>query len=437
MDEQLSIRSFPRAIVHFDGDAFFASVEQMLNYKLKGKPVVTGKERNIAASMSYEAKRMGVTRGMTVQEIKKVCPQAIILPSDYETYSIFARRMYEIVRMFTPDVEEYSIDECFADITGLKTHYKMSYEEIALMIKKELELRLGVTFGVGLAPNKVLAKVGSKWQKPAGFTVIPAKDAHIFLKELPIGKIWGIGSSTSVFLHKLGIRSALDFALKPLSWLEYHKLSKPYKEIWYEMRGEYVKKLVTETNDEVGSIIKSRTFTPATSNRQFVFSQLSKNIENACIKARRHGVLIRAISFYLKTQDFRYKGMDIELPVATCSPVEIVNVVSKYFNQVYSAGEKYRASGITLRSLIDQGSMSLDLFGESHRAQNSGKIFETIDTLNHKYGKHTVFLGSSFTAMVEKQHQGDRGDVPIRKNHLFLGESARKRLDIPFLGKAH
>jgi DNA polymerase-4/DNA polymerase V len=397
--------------------------------------VVTGKERNIAASMSYEAKAMGVTRGMTGQEMRKICPQVIFMPSDYESYSIYARRMYDIVRRFTPEIEEYSIDECFADITGLRMYYRMSYEDIALMIKKELEQGLGITFGVGLAPNKVLAKVGSKWHKPAGFTSIPAKNAHLFLKELPIGKIWGIGGSTSVFLHKLGIRTALDFAQKPLSWLEYHKLSKPYKEIWYEMRGEYVKKLVTEVSKEIGSIIKSRTFTPATSDRNFVFSQLSKNIENACIKARRHGVLVRAISFFIKTQDFRYRGADVDLPTATCAPVEIVNAVAKYFDRVYLSAEKYRGSGITLRSLIDQGSVSLDLFGESHRAQDSGKIFEAIDTLNHKYGKHTVFLGSSFTAMTEKQHQGDRGELAFRKRHLFFGENSRKRINIPFLGK--
>ena len=109
--QPLTLRSFARAIVHIDADAFFASCEQAVNPTLKGKPVVTGKERGIASAVSYEAN--GVKRGMTIREIKQLCPDAIHLPSDYETYSLFSR-MFAIVRRYTPDVEEYSIDECFA-----------------------------------------------------------------------------------------------------------------------------------------------------------------------------------------------------------------------------------------------------------------------------------------------------------------------------------
>ena len=115
----ITLHSLPRAIIHVDCDAFFASVEQALNPHLKNKPVITGKERGIAASMSYEAKARGVTRGMPTGQIRQVCPEAVILPSDYEAYSLLSKRFFEIVRRFTPDVEEYSIDECFADLTGL------------------------------------------------------------------------------------------------------------------------------------------------------------------------------------------------------------------------------------------------------------------------------------------------------------------------------
>ena len=114
-DQPLSIDSFPRAIVHIDGDAFFASCEQSRDPSLKGKPVITGKERGIAASLSYEAKALGVKRGMSLWEIKKICPDVIILPSDYETYSLLSKRLYSIVRRYTPTVEEYGIDECFKE----------------------------------------------------------------------------------------------------------------------------------------------------------------------------------------------------------------------------------------------------------------------------------------------------------------------------------
>src|SRR4029077_543352 len=156
----------------------FASCEQSRDPKLKGRPVVTGKERGIASSMSYEAKARGVTRGMPVSQILKVCPEAIILPSDYETYSLLSKRMFDIVRRYTPVVEEYSIDECFADITGLRRKYRTSYIEIAERIKHDLDTELGFTFSVGLAPTKVLAKIGSKWAKPSGLTNIPGRLTH-------------------------------------------------------------------------------------------------------------------------------------------------------------------------------------------------------------------------------------------------------------------
>src|SRR5262245_46452048 len=150
-DRPLTLHAFPRAMVHIDGDAFFASCEQSRDPRLKGKPVITGKERGIASSMSYEAKACGVTRGMRLFDIKRLCPEAIILPSDYETYSLLSKRFFTIVRRYTPDVEEYSIDECFADLTGLRRPLRMSYERIAESIKRELDTELGFTFSVGLA----------------------------------------------------------------------------------------------------------------------------------------------------------------------------------------------------------------------------------------------------------------------------------------------
>ena len=144
MESPLTIQHLPRAIVHIDGDAFFAACEQSRNPVLKGKPVVTGKERGIAASMSYEAKACGVTRGMRISEIKRRCPQVVLLPSDYETYSLLSKRLFAIVRRYTPDVEEYSIDECFADLTGLQRALKGSYSQIAARIKQALDVELGV-----------------------------------------------------------------------------------------------------------------------------------------------------------------------------------------------------------------------------------------------------------------------------------------------------
>ena len=206
MTQQLfSLHSWPRAIAHIDGDAFFTSCEEAIHPELRGKALITGGERGIVACASYPAKKMGIKRGVPLHEARKICPGLIILPSDYETYSLFSRRMFNIMRNFTPDVEEYSIDEAFADITGMRRAFHSSYEEIALLMKKEIERALCITVSVGLSITKVLAKVASKYQKPAGMTVIKGRDIAQYLCDLPVEKVWGIGNATTNYLAKLGI----------------------------------------------------------------------------------------------------------------------------------------------------------------------------------------------------------------------------------------
>src|SRR5262244_2717131 len=153
--------------------------------------------------------------------------EAVILPSDYETYSLLSKRFFAIVRRYTPDVEEYSIDECFADLTGLRRPLRMSYLKIAARIKKDLDTELGFTFSVGLAPNKVVAKIASKWQKPSGLTAIPGKELPQYLAQLPIENVWGIGPQTTALLHKHRVKTALQFAQQPEAWVKKY-CSKPF-----------------------------------------------------------------------------------------------------------------------------------------------------------------------------------------------------------------
>jgi DNA polymerase-4/DNA polymerase V len=426
--------SFPRAIVHIDGDSFFAAVEVAKNPALKGKPVITGKERGIVSACTYEAKRLGVKRGVKLSEALKACPDAIVLPSDYETYSIFSERMYEIVRRYTPMVEEYSIDECFADLTGLRRVNKMNYRDMAHAIKQELAVELGITFSVGLSCTKVLAKVGSKYRKPDGFTTIPLNDAPKFLAKYPIEYVWGIGPNTAAYLNKFGVQTTLDFAKKEEAWVK-EKLAKPYYEIWQELNGTVAYELTTEKKTSYQSISKTKTFTPPSRDEKFVYSQLSKNVENACIKARRWDLISPEIFFFLKTQDFRYHGFEIKLPYATNVPQDILREISKFFPQVFKEGELYRASGVTLSKLAKSGGEQLDLFGKVKVSEGFRLIFESVDAISERYGKHAIFLGSSFTAMKFGAHLGARGDTPARTKNLFKGETSRRRLAIPMLGE--
>ena len=437
MEPPLSLHAFPRAILHIDGDAFFASCEQSRRPKLQGRPVVTGKERGIVASMSYEAKARGVTRGMRIAEIRKICPDAVILPSDYETYSLLSKRFFAIVLRYTPDVEEYSIDECFADLTGLRRPLRMSYLKIAERIKRELDTELGFTFSVGLAPNKVVAKIASKWQKPSGLTVIPGRELHRFLAQLPVEKVWGIGPNTTAFLNKHGIRTALEFAQRPEAWVKRY-LSKPFFQIWQELNGHSVFELALGEHETYYTIQKVKTFTPASSDRAFVFAQLSKNIENACMKIRKYKLATQRVVMFLRTQEFRDFGLEVGLSGPTQFPNDILHAVTQAFEALFSPQAAYRATGVILSKLTEASYGQLDLFGEAIRMQRLSNLYESVDTLREKYGKHTVFLGASFLAHQSAQHDGERGHLPERQRELLPGETTRKRLGIPmFLGEVH
>ncbi len=409
-------KPFERAILHFDGDSFFASVEQVMDYRLRGKPLVTGGERGAITSASIEAKKMGVNRGLTLKMAREMCPGLIIKNGDYLSYSIFAHRMYRLVREVASDVEEYSIDECFADITGLDQVYQKSYEEIALMIKARLETSLGLTFGVGLGPSKVLAKVASKHRKPGGFTVVTPENLPDFLHTLPVGKVWGIGPAMSIALGKLGVRTASDLIESEEGWLEARGVNRPLREIRLELMG-YSLRPVSDEHDLPKSIIKSRTFSPPSTDRAFIFSQLSKNIETACSEARRQNLFPREAYFYLKTQAFTYQGFNIVLPVATASAAEILKWVSKHFDSIYRKEVLYRATGVSLKRFSEED-IQKDLFGESVVAEESAAVFRSVDTLAKRYGEHTVYLASSHGAFRHKQY------------------TPGKRLDIPFLGIA-
>jgi DNA polymerase-4/DNA polymerase V len=434
-ESPLTLHSFPRAILHVDGDAFFASCEVAKNPKLRGKPVITGLERGIASALTYEAKAHGVKRGMRVSDIRRICPDAVLLPSDYETYSLFSTRMFAIVRRYTPIVEEYSIDECFAELTGLRRPNRMSYGEMAQSIKHDLDTELGITFSVGLAPTKVLAKVASKWKKPSGLTIIPGNRAHLFLKDLPIGKVWGVGTQTEAHLATLGVRTALQFARKDEDWIRKH-FTKPHQEIWLELQGESVYGLETEEKHDYASISKTKTFTPPSRDRDYVFAQLSKNIETACIKARRHGLAARCAVIYLKTQDFRGEGIECSLSGATSIPGDVIRVIRPAFEKLFTERKEYRATGVILTKLMEDRIRQPDLFGETLRIEKMRDLYGQVDALAKKFGKHAVVLGSSLPTFTKPQHEGDRAATAGEGRQKIQGETKRKYLAIPFLGEA-
>jgi DNA polymerase IV len=433
MDNQpLTIHSWPRAIVHLDADAFFASCEQAVHPELKGKPVITGKERGIVAAASYEAKARGVTRAMRLFEVRKICPDAVILPSDYETYSLFSLRIFEILRRFSPDVEEYSIDEAFVDITGLRRSFHAPYCIIAGKMQETVERELGITVSVGVSLTKVLSKIASKHNKPHGITVIPGRDIHMYLRNMPLEKVWGIGPNTAEFLRKLGIASALDFAGKDERFIQKH-LSKPYREIWHELNGRSAYPVVAESKSSYQSISKARTFTPPSGEESFVFAQLSHNLENACIKARRYRLSAARLVVFLRTQCFRNAGIEMKLSRPTSYPADLFGPLKEAFKRVYQPGVIYRQTGVVLGGLTSEEVCQYSLFDDPARTEKMSRIYDAVDRLSEKFGKYTVHHATSLPTKLQARHEGERGDSPGRLNDLFRGENKRQRLGLPLM----
>lgn len=429
--EHAHTSALPHAILHVDADAFFASCEQALHPEYKGKPVITGKERGIVSAASYEAKALGIGRGTKLSEVKKICPDAIILPSDYETYGLFSKRMFSILRRFSGQVEEYGIDEGFVDLTGLRRSSGMSYQKLARTIKATIEQELGITVSVGLASTKVLAKIASKMNKPSGYTYISNRTVNEMLSGLKVENIWGVGPNTGAYMRKLGITTIVQF--RSLPWETVQKnFTKPHQEIWHELNGFKVYPVIAEEKQRYMSVSKCRTFTPASSNKQFVFSQLIKNVENACIKARRHGLVARKVTILLRENNFSTHALDVCLTRASAFPNDILPVIMPLFDALFESGVRYRATTVVLGDLQEGTSIQGSLFEEPVRLSKLQRVYDAVDAVAVQFGKHTVHLGGSMAAHA-LQHRGERAMPVARRAQQLKGETMRKRLAIPML----
>ncbi len=422
--------SFPQAIMHLDADAFFASVEAAKNPKLRGKPVVTGHERGIATSMSYEAKRLGVNRAMPIFKIKKEFPQVVVVHSDYEAYAMYSKRMFAIVRRYSDLVEEYSIDECFADITKYRAVNNMTYEEIIKNIQHDIDVEMNISVSIGVGPTKVIAKTASKWKKPHGTTLIPLELIHESLSQIPVGDIWGIGYRTAEKLKFMEYDTAGKFAAVSEKKL-FEFADKPLIEIWNELNGRMMFPVNLE-HEAQKSIMKTLSFIPHKTDRNELFSELVRNVENACIKARRHGLMAYRVSWFLKTKERRYQSNEFVLDTPTYSPSVIINHLKEQFDTTNTKGRVYRSTGINLTRLIHVEHLQEDMFGIHDSVRNNEDVFKTIDSISKKYGRHTLFIASGMKA----HHADDKAyrDAHSQKSFFEKIKKTGKELCIPYLG---
>ena len=208
-------------IIHVDLDAVFAAVEQRDHPELRGKPVIVGGEpgsRGVVSTCSYEARKFGVHSAMPIRTALSLCPDGIFVPVDGAKYQRVSREVMTVLRRFTPAVEQVSIDEAFLDVTGSEGLFGPA-PEIARRIKTEVVAATGLTVSVGVATNKLIAKVGSDLRKPDGLVVVPPGEEAAFLAPLEIRRLWGIGPRTADRLHGLGVRTIGERAALPVETL--------------------------------------------------------------------------------------------------------------------------------------------------------------------------------------------------------------------------
>jgi DNA polymerase-4 len=210
-----------RKIVHIDMDAFYASVEQRDDPRLRGKPVIVAwrANRSVVCAASYEARRFGVRSAMPAVHAERLCPDGVFLPPDFTRYRVVSRSVREIFKRHTDLVEPLSLDEAYLDVTENKTGLPTA-TRVASAIREQIRQELHLTASAGVAPNKFLAKIASDWRKPDGLFVIQPGDVDTFLSPLPVGRLPGVGKVTGEKLDKLGIRTVSDLRRLDLPTLE-------------------------------------------------------------------------------------------------------------------------------------------------------------------------------------------------------------------------
>ena len=392
-------------VLHIDGDGFFAYCESVRFPELRGKPVVVGVDRGIACAMTYEAKMLGITRGMPMYQIKNQFPHVARLTSHFELYGHYNRKLRDIVSPCVKDFETYSIDECFctvsfpADITQDTLHTWLR------MLKKEVQEQIGITYSFGIARTKVLAKIASKLQKPDGCTVIMPDQEHGILHTTPIETIWGIGRKLYRRLNLAGIRTAGDFVARGTAWVS-ASFAAPVQELWLELTGKRVF-AVANSNALHKSIQSTRSFTGTSTDPAFITAEILHNLDIACTRARSYSLATNAVSIFLKTKERTYHGEHIPLPDYTMSPLDIATQIADAVQRIYKPHTKYRATGITLYNLRLTAYVQSDLFGNQSHTLEKSKVMHTVDAIRKKFGKHSIDTLGVLASTTERQKRTD------------------------------
>ena len=383
-----------RVIALVDCDSFFVSCEQKRDVSLKGKPVcVISNKEGCVISRSREAKKMGIRMGEPLFMAKKEHPAGIYIVADHNYYGYVSSQVMRVLKDFSPYVQIYSVDEAFVDFTGLKRLYKKNYAKLAIMLRQRVLDEVDIPVSVGVSSTKTLAKLASDKAKnsPNGIYLIGKRKILKEIKKTDIDEIWGIGRRLTKRLRQLGVLTTEELVTKQDEWLD-KQIGIHGIEMKHELLGEMVSPVVNAERVPK-SIQNSRAFGIFTSDFNYIKSELNRHIHTSCSKLRSYGTKCMQIGVMLRTKDFRvfYTKKDLLYPVDF--ELEISEIAISLLNDIFQPDVLYRAVGVTLERIGEQGAEQLSLYSDNEISDKKEKLAKCFDKLEVKFGKNIVKTG--------------------------------------------
>ena len=391
-----------RVVICVDMDAFFASVEQQTNPKLRGKPiaVIGSGGRTVITTASYEARQYGVKTGMNTYEAKKLCPRLIFVVGNNARYTHTCAELTKLYARFTPDVEVYSVDEAFLDITH-SHHLFGGPMEVGRMIKEGVREAFGINCTVGIGPNILMAKLASDLGKPDGLKWIRQEDAPELLADLPVSELWGIGPKTTAKLAQFGIRTCGELGDTPASFLR-SKFGIQGEALSQMGRGICTRPVAgpsAEGEEEPmpKSVGHSMTLPHDIHLRQDMEAQLLKLSEMVARRMRRHGLMGRKVTLVLRYADFETHTKQCTLPERTSDTHVIYHSALEMLGS-FRLRTKVRLLGVSVSSLERDGGQ-LPLMQEERRRR---ALLGAMDEVNNRFGGFKVLWGGMAAKLTER-----------------------------------
>lgn len=371
-----------RNIVHFDLDTFFVSVERLMHAGLKGKPVIIGgtSDRGVVASCSYECRKFGVRSAMPMKMARILCPDAVLIRGDMETYSRYSNIVTDIIAEKAPLYEKASIDEHYIDITGMDRFF--GCQKWAHELRHRIIKETGLPISFGLSINKTVSKIATGEAKPNGELYVNREHVPPFLAPLSIKKIPMIGDKTFTMLRSLGIDTIATLRQMPPEMME-RIMGKNGLEIWRRANG--VDHTPVQPYWEQKSISTERTFENDTTDINLLNDLFTGMTEKLCFELRSQQKLTSCITVKIRYSNFDTYTMQKRIPYSSFDHT-ILKIVKELFKKLYNRRILIRLIGVRFSHLV-HGTQQLNLFEDTPEMVN---LYISLDRIRKRYGKYAI-----------------------------------------------